>query len=100
MSNEQHPLDAGAIDAINLAQALRDVEAANARVLDLTKRLMESEHRRKQLEDEMERLRLAFPLMRSDPSPAVAPGLRRKVVRAAARAVKIVGKKAVGILEK
>lgn len=46
------------LDAISLAQALRDFETANARVLDLTQRLVESERRRADLSNELEHMRL------------------------------------------
>lgn len=46
------------LDRVNLVQALRDFEIANARVLDLTQRLIESERRRKDAESELEHLRL------------------------------------------
>ena len=46
------------LDRVNLVQALRDFEIANARVLDLTQRLIESERRRKDAENELEHLRL------------------------------------------
>ncbi|HEX8699181.1 MAG TPA: hypothetical protein VF815_10120 [Myxococcaceae bacterium] len=46
------------LDRVNLVQALRDFEIANARVLDLTQRLIESERRRKDVENELEQLRL------------------------------------------
>jgi TRAP-type mannitol/chloroaromatic compound transport system substrate-binding protein len=45
------------MDAINLEQALIDVEVANARVLDLTARLVESSARVSQLHDELTKLR-------------------------------------------
>jgi RNase P/RNase MRP subunit p29 len=46
------------LDKLSLQQALRDFETANARVLDLTQRLLRSEQERKVLADELERLRL------------------------------------------
>jgi hypothetical protein len=46
------------LDRVNLVQALRDFEIANARVLDLTQRLIESERKRKDAENELEHLRL------------------------------------------
>lgn len=46
------------LDRVSLTQALRDFEIANARVLDLTQRLLESERRRKDAEHELESLRL------------------------------------------
>ena len=49
------------LDNVNLQQALRDFEVANARVLDLTRRLLDSERQRRQVEDELARLKLAQP---------------------------------------
>lgn len=46
------------LDRVALTQALRDFEIANARVMDLTQRLIESERRRKDAENELEHLRL------------------------------------------
>jgi hypothetical protein len=46
------------LDRVALTQSLRDFEIANARVLDLTQRLIESEKRRKDVENELEHLRL------------------------------------------
>ena len=43
---------------LSLQQALEDFEVANARVLDLTRRLLESEQQRKTVENELEQLRL------------------------------------------
>jgi hypothetical protein len=59
MSTNPHiPFDPSLLDAVSLTQALKDFEIANARVLDLTRRLIESERLRKELADELERLRL------------------------------------------
>jgi hypothetical protein len=49
------------LDRVSLTQALRDFEIANARVLDLTQRLVESERRRRELEHELEQLRHSGP---------------------------------------
>jgi hypothetical protein len=46
------------LDGLNLAQALRDFEVANARVLDLTRRLVESELARLEAVDTVELLRI------------------------------------------
>lgn len=46
------------LDRVSLQQALRDFEIANARVLDLTQRLIESEKRRKEVENELQQLKL------------------------------------------
>jgi hypothetical protein len=51
-------LDAATIDSISLVQALKDFEIANARVLELTQRLIDSERQRKELADQLERMRL------------------------------------------
>lgn len=48
------PLD---LDRVSLEQALRDFEIANARVLDLTQRLIASERRRAEVENELQQLR-------------------------------------------
>ena len=46
------------LDRVSLTQALRDFEIANARVLDLTQRLIESERRRRDIEHEFEQFRM------------------------------------------
>lgn len=46
------------LDAISLAQALRDFEIANARVIDLTQRLIASEQARLTAVDQAEQLRI------------------------------------------
>lgn len=51
---ERSPAD---LDRLSLAQALRDFEIANARVLDLTQRLIESERARRDAEVEVQQLR-------------------------------------------
>ncbi|MDC0708317.1 hypothetical protein POL68_07520 [Stigmatella sp. ncwal1] len=48
------------LDRVLLAQALRDFEIANTRVLDLTQRLIESERRRRDMEHEVAQLRLSM----------------------------------------
>lgn len=53
----QLQLTAQELDRMNLEQALRDFEVANARVLDLTQRLIESEQRRREVETELEAVR-------------------------------------------
>ncbi len=58
MSTPKAQFDPSTLDAISLEQALRDVEAANARVLDLTQRLLDSERKRRTLANELEHLRL------------------------------------------
>lgn len=64
------------LDKVSLQQALRDFEIANARVLDLTQRLIESEKRRKELENELHQLRLQpRPGAAAGESPASQPAL-------------------------
>jgi hypothetical protein len=48
----------GEIDRLSLEQALRDFEIANARVIDLTRRLIEVTDERNALADEVARLRI------------------------------------------
>ena len=67
------------LDKVSLEQTLRDFEIANARVLDLTQRLIASERKRIELENELNQLRLGN---RSE-SPAIAFALR--VARGVAR---------------
>ena len=74
------PFDPNQLDAISVAQALRDVETANARVIDLSRRLIESERRRRELSDELERLRLG---MGQSPTAVKALSLGRKLARSA-----------------
>ena len=83
------------LDRINLAQSLRDFETANARVLDLTQRLLESERQRKSLADELERLRLKMgaPGQRF---PSLGLSLLQQAGDVARKAVK----KASGLLDK
>jgi hypothetical protein len=59
------PLEAGntpknpaELDRISLEQALKDFEIANARVVDLTKRLVESERERQEVTSHLEELKL------------------------------------------
>lgn len=46
------------LDRASLVQALKDFEIANARVLDLTQRLLESERARKLAESQLENARI------------------------------------------
>lgn len=47
-------------DNLSLQQALVDFEIANARVLDLTRRLMEAQVENSELRDELDRLRVEY----------------------------------------
>jgi hypothetical protein len=67
------------LDGISLLQALRDFETANARVMDLTQRLLRSEQQRRQLGDELERMRLKL----SELEGTRAPAARRLSLRLA-----------------
>jgi hypothetical protein len=58
MDDSTARLDPRTLDTLNLEQALKDFEVANARVLDLTQRLVDSERKRKELSDELVRLKL------------------------------------------
>jgi hypothetical protein len=58
MNNPKPQPTAERIDNLSLEQALRDFEAANARVLDLTQRLLTSERQRQEFADQLERFRL------------------------------------------
>lgn len=49
--------DNAKLDEISLAQALIDFEVANARVVDLTARLVEAHRRQAELANELEELR-------------------------------------------
>jgi len=84
--------DPADLDSIALSQALRDVEAANARVIDLTHRLLQSEQQRRALADELERLRLR---VAGGPAAAAARSLRRVLgtAKRAARKVLLVREK-------
>ena len=78
------PLD---LDKVSLEQALRDFEIANARVLDLTQRLIASERRRAEVENELQQLRLSQ-RSSADESPqrtGIAAKLALKVVDLAQR---------------
>ena len=68
--------DAGALDRLSLEQALTDFEVANARVIDLTKRLVEAS-------DELIRLRHEVELLR--PEAEAARGSRAFLIARRAR---------------
>ena len=53
------------VDELSLEQALLDVDVANARVLDLTQRLVELSRHNSQLRTELEHLRLEYAQLRS-----------------------------------
>ncbi len=66
------------IDQISLQQALRDFEGANARVLELTHKLVEAERRWRDLAHQAEHLRLRLaaleaPAASAAPAPAPLP---------------------------
>lgn len=65
-------LDQISLDRVSLVQALKDFEIANARVLDLTRRLLDSESQRAALTHELEALRLS----RINPSKLEGTNLR------------------------
>ncbi len=71
------------LDAVSLQQALRDFEHANARVLDLTHRLVAAEKRWRELVDEAEHLRLRLAALERGPLAslhALPARLTRKVL--------------------
>lgn len=74
LSHVTFPLD---LDRVSLEQALRDFEVANARVLDLTQRLIASERRRAEVENELLQLRLSQRARVDGPQPPT--GLAAKV---------------------
>ena len=53
------------VDELSLEQALLDVDVANARVVDLTQRLVEQSRHNSQLRTELEHLRLEHAQLRS-----------------------------------
>lgn len=83
------------LDVISLEQALRDFEVANARVVDLTRRLLESERRRTEIANELEQFKLqggiprqqSAPPSSAQPSPIsrIAKRVARKLVREVSR---------------
>jgi hypothetical protein len=75
------------LDRVSLQQALRDFELANARVLDLTQRLIASEKRRTELENELNQLKVAREPRQSEPQGAIGVALKL-VNRLAARLAK------------
>jgi hypothetical protein len=88
MTDPKPQLTPERVDAISLEQALRDFEAANARVLDLTQRLLASERHRQELSDQMER----FQLLGSAPSAANVSMLGRVGLIAGETATKVLKK--------
>jgi hypothetical protein len=48
------------LDALSLTQALRDFEVANARVIDLSRRIIEANEHTLELQRELDRLAAAF----------------------------------------
>ena len=87
------------LDGVSLVQALRDFETANARVMDLTQRLLRSEQQRKQLGDELERMRLRL----AELGGSTPPAARRLSLRLAEAGFSVAGrlaKKVLGRLRK
>ena len=54
----QPPVETVDLDEISLEQALRDFEVANARVVDLTQRVISLTRQLQETQDELERLRV------------------------------------------
>jgi hypothetical protein len=80
------------LDVISLEQALKDFEIANARVVDLTQRLLESERKRAEIANELEQLRLGGAAARTEAPPnfpvaRVTIKVARKVVRELSRRI-------------
>jgi hypothetical protein len=82
------------LDVISLEQALKDFEVANARVVDLTQRLLESERKRAEIANELEQLRLrggvpqtALPPYLSTPASSQVARVTVKVARKMAREI-------------
>lgn len=55
---DERVLSADAVDSVSLERALKDVEVANARVIELTRRMLEREKRIAELEAEVVQLKL------------------------------------------
>ena len=55
-----------AIDRLSLEQALRDFEVANARVIDLTQRLVASNHQVIEQQRELDERRVAYQTLHAD----------------------------------
>jgi hypothetical protein len=53
------------LDQLSLEQALKDVDIANARVIDLTQRLIAAQHRTIELEEAVERLQVELRELRA-----------------------------------
>jgi len=97
MSSSKPPFDPSKLDAISLVQALRDFETANARVLDLTQRLLESERKRKTLANELEHLRLQL----AEPDAAtLARSLGFKLAKGAVQTAKDATERAKGLAQR
>jgi len=81
------------LDTISLEQALKDFEIANARVVDLTQRLLDSERRRADIADELEQLKLRAAGQQSPESPPTP--VITQVARVTAQVAKKVARKLV-----
>lgn len=65
--SDDRVLSAATVDSVSLERALKDVEAANARVIALTRQLLQSERRISDLESEIVQLkRLLDPRRRAE----------------------------------
>jgi hypothetical protein len=97
MSSKNGPFDPSTLDGISLTQALKDFETANARVLDLTQRLLESERQRKSLANELEHLRLQ---LAEPPAATLARSLGVKLARNAVQSAKGARERARGLAQR
>lgn len=95
MSHPGKPQNTMDLDAVSLQQALRDFEAANSRVLDLTQRLLRSEEQCKQLADLVERLQLR--ISRTD---TTEPLSARRIAQKGAKTVKQIAQQAFSLLRR
>jgi hypothetical protein len=77
--------DPSRLDQISLTQALKDFETANARVLDLTQRLVESERAVRELTDECERHKIKIAHLESLAPSKLAQRFMQKEERVRAR---------------
>jgi hypothetical protein len=79
-TSESTPPISEALDRLSLEQALRDVEVANARVIDLTARLTESHAELSELRRQLRAAPAASPA-------ATAPGSLRRLIAPPVKAV-------------
>lgn len=78
------------LDGISLEQALKDFEVANARVVDLTHRLLVSERQRTEIANELEQLKLRGAAGQGLDAPSTS-----RVARVTAKVAKRVARKVV-----